>query len=425
MERSEADLIPLGQEVLVLEGEVVASIRAMAARGVGSKRIAATLGVARNTVKRYLRRPVAGGAQVRPRGRRLSAAEHETARTLYTSAAEGNAVVVHRLLGEQGVTVSVRTVERAVADLRRAQRVAEVATVRVETAPGEQLQIDFGQKRVDIAGATVRIHVLVAVLSYSRRLFVQAFLHERQEAWRAGIAAAFRHFGGVPRTVLGDNARALVVGRDAATSTVSFHPAYLAFCRDWDVQPRACAPYRARTKGKTEAGVKYVKRNALAGLTFSSFAALETHLATWMTTADQRVHGTTHERPWDRFVREEQAALRPLPVRAVPQAPRLRRRVAADALVDVDTVRYSVPHRLVRDHVEVALSAERVEIFHGTERVATHRRSAEPHSRVIDPAHWAGLWRTTVAARQADPAATLAPLGRSLADYAALIGGPA
>ena len=101
---------------------------------------------------------------------------------------------------------------------------------------------------------------MVAVLSYSRRLFVKAFLRERQDEWREGLATAFRHFGGVSRTVLGDNARALVVGRDAATSTVRFHRAYLAFCRDWDVQPRACAPYRARTKGKTEAGVKYVKR---------------------------------------------------------------------------------------------------------------------------------------------------------------------
>jgi hypothetical protein len=223
--------------------------------------------------------------------------------------------------------------------------------------------------------------------------------------------------------VLGDNARPLVRARDRATGTVIFHPAYLAFCRDWDVQPRACAPYRARTKGKTESGVKFVKRNALAGLTFSSFAALEAHLATWMTSADQRIHGTTHERPGDRFVRDEQPARRPLPARAVPQPARLRRRVAADALVDVDTVRYSVPHRLVRDHVEVALGAESVEIFHGTQLVATHRRSMEPHSRVIEPAHWAGLWRTTVSARQADPPATLAPLGRSLADYAALIGG--
>jgi len=84
---------------------------------------------------------------------------------------------------------------------------------------------------------------------------------------------------------------ALVVGRDRATGTVWFHPAYLTFCRDWDVQPRACAPYRARTKGKVESGVKYVKRNALAGRTFSSFAALEAHLTEWIQEADTRVPG--------------------------------------------------------------------------------------------------------------------------------------
>src|SRR6185503_8255248 len=199
--------------------------------------------------------------------------------------AGGNAVVVQRLLAGRGLTVSVRTIERAVSDLRRLRRVAQLATVRVETAPGDQLQIDFGQKRVQIAGTWVRVFLLVAVLSYSRRLFVKAFLSERQDDWREGIAAAFTHFGGVPRTMLGDNARALVVGRDRATGTVSFHPAYLAFCRDWDVQPRACAPYRAPTKGKTEAGVKFVKRNALAGLSFESLAALEQHLAAWMVAA--------------------------------------------------------------------------------------------------------------------------------------------
>src|SRR6185503_15412293 len=195
--------------------------------------------------------------------------------------AGGNAVVVQRLLAADGFTVSVRTLERAVADLRRDRRVAQLATVRVETPPGDQLQIDFGQQRVQIGDTVVRVFLLVAVLSYSRRLFVKAFLSERQDDWREGIAAAFQHFGGVPRTLLGDNARALVLGRDRATGSVIFQPAYLAFCRDWDVQPRACAPYRARTKGKTEAGVKYTKRNGLADQDFESFAALETHLASW------------------------------------------------------------------------------------------------------------------------------------------------
>lgn len=157
---------------------------------------------------------------------------------------------------------------------------AALATVRVEAAPGDQLQIDFGQKRLLIAGAQVRISLLVAVLSYSRRLFVKAFLNERGDDWRAGIAAGFSHFRGLPHTLLGDHARALVLGRDRATGTLSCHPTYLAFCRDWDVQPCACAPYRARTNrttGKTEAGVKCVKRNAPADQAFESFGALEQH----------------------------------------------------------------------------------------------------------------------------------------------------
>src|SRR5207253_3296029 len=188
---------------------------------------------------------------------------------------------------------------------RRELRALQLATVRYETAPGHQMQVDFGQKRVRIGERTVVVHLLVPVLSYSRRIFVKAFLAERGDDWREGIAEAFRHFGGVPRTVLGDNARALVVRHDRGAQTVVFHPAYLAFCRDWDVVPRACQPYRARTKGKTESGVKYVKRNALVGKRFASWEQLNEWLLEWaMTVADLRIHGTTHQRPIDRFAEE-------------------------------------------------------------------------------------------------------------------------
>jgi transposase len=411
-------------EVPVIEGELVTTIRTLAGRGVGKKTIAREVGVAVNTVRRYLRQPIPPGPQVRPAARRLSEDRRSEARTLYEGPAGGNAVVVQRLLAERGCAISVRTFERAVADIRRAQRVAALATVRVETAPGDQLQIDFGQKRLLLAGVRVRIFLLVAVLSYSRRLFVKAFLNERGDDWREGIAAAFTHFGGVPRTLLGDNARALVLGRDRATGTVRFHPTYLAFCRDWDVQPRACAPYRARTKGKTEAGVKYVKHNALAEQPFDSFRALEQHLAEWMTIADQRCHGTTREAPMVRFERDEHTTLRPLPVRALPQrSQRLGRRVALDAFVDVDTVRYSVPHCLVRTHVEVVVESQTVRIFHGAVLVATHARSTEPFARVVDPAHYDGLWRRPTVLPDSPVASSLARLGRDLAEYAAIVAG--
>jgi transposase len=419
MELERGDLVSPAPEVPVVEGEIVTAIRELAERGWGSKAIARELGVARNTVRRYRRHPVVAGQQVRSPRRLTEDVVHE-AQTLYTSVAEHNAVVVHRLLRDQGRTLGLRTVQRAVAPVRQAQRAADVATVRVETAPGAQMQVDFGEKRVTIGGTAITVFLLVAVLSYSRRTFVKAFLHERQDDWREGIAAAFLHFGGVVLTVLGDNARALVRGRDRATGTVTFHPGYLAFCRDWDVQPRACAPYRARTKGKVESGVKFVKRNALAGRTFASFAALEQHLGQWMDEADQRVHGTTHERPCDRFVHDEQAALRPLPARPLPRrAQRLRRRVAGDAFVDVETVRYSVPYQLVRDHVDVAIDEQTVRIFHGTDLVATHARSREPFARIVEPAHLAGLWRVTTPREPVD--ATLSALGRSLAEYEAVV----
>jgi len=427
MELERDILVSPTAEVPVIEGEIGTAIRTLAGRGVGKKAIAREVGVAVNTVRRYLRQPVAAGVQTRPAARRLTDDHRREARELYEGPAAGNAVVVQRLLAARDVVVSVRTVERAVADIRQAQRASALATVRVETAPGDQLQVDFGQKRVLIAGVRVRIFLLVAVLSYSRRLFVKPFLNERGADWRDGIAAAFMYFGGVPRTVLGDNARPLVRGRDRATGTVLFHPAYLAFCRDWDVQPRACAPYRARTKGKTEAGVKYVKRNALADQAFESFAALEQYLREWMTTtADQRRHGTTREAPLARFDRDERTTLRPLPMRALPRrAQRLRRRVATDAFVDVDTVRYSVPHRLVRDHVDVVIDEQTVTILHGSHVIATHRRSTEPFARVVDPTHYDGLWRQPVADAQPTSAAALALLGRDLAEYAAIVTGGA
>lgn len=122
--------------------------------------------------------------------------------------------------------------QKVLAPRRRELRALQLATVRYETAPGHQMQVDFGQKRVQIGERLVVVHLLVAVLSYSRRLFVKAFLAERGDDWREGIAEAFRHFGGVPRTVLGDNARALVVRHDRHAQVVVFHPGYLAFCRD-------------------------------------------------------------------------------------------------------------------------------------------------------------------------------------------------
>ena len=134
------------------------------------------------------------------------------------------------------------------------------------------------------------------------------------------------------------------------------------------------------------------------------------------------MHGTTKEAPLARFERDERDALQPLPQRPFPaRERRLRRRVAHDTYVDVDTVRYSVPHRLVREHVEVTVGEHDVRIFHAGQVVATHERSREPHAVVTDRAHVAGLWRATHVDTPATEPSTLTSYGRSLAEYADVI----
>jgi transposase len=414
--------VPVGQgtDGVMVDPEIVRQIRSLTAYGWGARRIGRELGVARGTVRRYLRGGDAAEMQQRPSRRRLDEASRVEAVELFDTTAEGNAVVVRQLLAERGVDVDVRVVQRFLRPHRQQKRAAEVATVRFETAPGHQLQIDFGEKVVTIAGQRIRVMLFVAVLSYSRRVYVRAFRSQRHDDWREGLAGAFRRFGGVTQTVLVDNAKALIVDRDGAT--VRVHPAFEAFCKDWGVAVRACRPYRARTKGKTERGVGYAKGNALAGRQFETWMALEAHLESWMRMADERIHGTTHEPPQLRFERDEAAALAALPARPLPVRQRRETRVvAADCFVNVDTVRYSVPHRLVRRSVQVLVGEDEVVVFDGDQIVARHARCAEPHQRVVDPAHFEGLCRVTTSDRLVTT--PLAPYGRSLADYAAVVGG--
>ena len=410
--------------------EAVAAMRRLYELGWGLRRIAGELGCSRNTVKRHLGR--SGWAPYRsPDRRRALGAVHDWLAASFRQH-RGNADVVRQELQRvHGLRVSLRTVERAVRPWRQLLEAEARATVRFETPPGRQLPIDFGTITVRIGGEPVVVRLFVATLGFSRRAFVAAFDHERQSAWLDGLEGAFHHFGGVPEEVLIDNARALVDDHDRTTRVVVFNARFLAFARYWGFQPRACAPYRARTKGKDERGVGYVKRNAIAGRTFASWAALEAHLSGWLrTVADVRIHGTTGEPPLERFQRAEADALRPLNGRPPFHWTReLTRRVHADGCVEVDTNHYSVPWRLIGETVTVHIVDESLRVRRAGIEVARHALGVGRRQRVIDPAHLAGVVGAPAeggAANHAPPAADRSStpvLLRPLADYEAIAGG--
>lgn len=420
---SPRDLAPRG-DVMLMPDEVSAMVR-LHEMGWGTKRIAAELGCSRTTVKRYIEANgwVAYRKPRRPKA--LDGLEGWLAERFRRH--RGNADVVRQdLARERGIMVSLRTIERAVAPLRQALRAEARACVRFETPPGQQLQIDFGEMRVSIGEEAVRVYLFVATLGYSRRVFVRAFRHERQSAWFDGLEGAFRHFGGVPREVLLDNARALVDHHDAATREVRFNERLHAFARYWGVRPRACAPYRARTKGKDERGVGYVKHNAIAGHSFASWPALEAHLLWWMREiADVRDHGTTGEAPRLRFERDEAAALTPIDGRPpFRQVRELVRRVQADCAVELDGNSYSVPWRLIGESVQVVVADGRVRIHHAGQEVAAHAETTGRRQRIVDAAHFHGVAGAARPVAAAEPSGATTPaLLRPLAEYERVAGG--
>ena len=420
------------RDVMLAPDDVTAMIR-LQALGWGTKRIARELGCDRKTVKRYLR----GGGWHPYRSPRRPGRLDDLTDWLGERFRRhrGNADVVRQeLADEHGVQVSLRTVERAVQGLRQDLEAESKATVRFETAPGQQLQIDFGTTAVEIGDERVRVHLFVATLGYSRRNFVAAFRHERQSAWITGLEAAFQHFGGVPHEVLIDNPKTLVTHHDRQTREVTFNDRFHAFARYWGFRPRACAPYRARTKGKDENGVGYVKKNAVAGRRFASWEAFEGHLVHWMRTiADVRVHGTTGERPIDRFQAAEAASLRPLNGRPpYLQVRELHRKVQADGTVGLDTNHYSVPWRLIGQSVTVEVSDGAVRVLLAGSEVARHAQASGRRQRVIDVRHLDGVVgvppNRSGAAALSTTADAPAPrhdpdLLRPLAEYEAVIGG--
>ncbi|WP_159983858.1 MULTISPECIES: IS21 family transposase [unclassified Novosphingobium] len=407
----------------MLQPDEVAAMVRLHELGWGAKRLSKEFGCARNTVRRYLR---AGGTVPFAKPERKTAFDglDDWLRERFFRHGGNADVIRQELASEHGIVIGLRSVELRVQRWRRELRAQKRATVRFETPPGHQLQIDFGESRVWIGDERVRVHLFVATLGYSRRMHIQPSLRERQVDWFEGMEGAFLRFGGVPAEVLVDNAKALVEHHDAATREVRFNARLHTFARYWGFSPRACAPYRARTKGKDERGVGYVKRNAVAGRRFASWGTFVAHLDQWnREIADVRVHGTTGELPLVRFA-DEAGALRPLGGRApFGQLRDLIRKVRPDCAIDLDTNSYSVPWRLVGETVQVVVLAGRVIVRHAGEVVADHPMCEGRRQRVIDRAHLAGLVGTGTFRAATSPPMPSPALLRPLSEYEALVGG--
>ena len=334
-------------------------------------------------------------------------------------------ILYQELRQARGYHGSYETVKRFVRPLRAAEQAAERATVRFETPPGQQSQIDWGQARIHFRSRPVILHVFILTLGYSRRSFHEPCLGETLSQFLDAHERAFDYFGGHTREHLYDRPRTVCqLGGDGR---VVWNATFKQFADYWGFEPHLCRAYRAQTKGKVEAGVKYFKGNFLPGRTFVDEQDLREQLDRWQwDIADVRIHGTTHERPADRFVREQSTLI------ATAGQPGFRleasqpRRVAEDYLVSFKTNRYSVPFTLIGQTVEVARWAGQLHISHRGTLVAEHDEVSGKYQVRVRPEHGPGAIartgrrRVSALARTCDRAALPEVEIRDLAIYEAL-----
>jgi hypothetical protein len=233
--------------------------------------------------------------------------------------------------------------------------------------------VDWGSMRVWLGEHPVKVHLFTMVLGYSRRLFARAYTSEGLDALLDAHKRAFAHFGGRTESILYDNPRTIVTRKDESAGHVVWNATFRDRMDFYGVNVKLCRYYRAQTKGKVESGVKYVKRNAMAGRRFESLEQLNEYLLDWcVNVADQRPHGTTHEKPAERFARGEKL----IAVDMRPPARReqvMARRVPRDAYVAVETNRYPVPFTWANHDVTVRVVEQQVVIHLGDQQPVTHQ----------------------------------------------------
>ena len=288
------------------------------------------------------------------------------------------------LVSEQQFSGGYDSVKRFVRQLERAN---PLPFRRMESQPGQEAQVDFGQGAWVVEdGRRRRPHVLRVILSHSRKGYTEAFWRQTTENFVRGLENALRHFGGVVRTLVIDNLRAAVKKVDWFEPELN--PKVVSFCEHYGTVILPTKPAMPRHKGKIEAGIKYVQANGLAGQQFVSLGAQNLHLAHWeQTVADTRIHGTTRQQVRAHFLTVEKPKLLPLPASLFPVFSEAPRKIHRDGYAEVDKAYYSVPPEYVRRKVWARWDAKMVRLFNERmEAIAVHVRQ-EPGKFKTDPAH--------------------------------------
>ena len=406
------------------------SIQALRNSGMSERGISETLGVSRNAVRRHLGEKGSKGTKAPPgkaptgsegsndtkappgsegvqegkteefqevREEVVSRSRCERFRAVILSKLEqglDSQRIYQDLVEEHGFAGKYWSVRRFVKSLGES---TPLPFRRIEVEPGWELQVDFGAGRPcrDHTGTYRKTYVFRAVLSYSRKGYTEAVTRLTTENFIRALENAFWRLGGVPKTVVFDNAKCAVLKADWYDPEL--HPKIIEFSQHYGFAFLPTRPATPRHKGKVERGVDYVQENALKGRTFESLSQENTHLDRWeKTVADTRIHGTTKQHVGIAFAKLEQPKLSPLPKDRFPFYEEGRRKVSRDGHLSVNRAYYSVPPEYLGREVWVRWNSQTVRILNDRmESITVH--CTQPAGRFstlgehIDPSKTHGI----------------------------------
>jgi transposase len=378
------------------------SIATLAAKGWSSRKIARELDLDRETVRRYRAasdsKPAivptgsAEGADSKPAivpagskgGRASQCAPFSSVIEAAVLAGLSAQRIYQDLVAGHGFSGGYDSVKRFV---RRLSQQTEPPFRRMECAPGQEMQVDFGLGAwVMDQGKRRRPHLFRAVLSHSRKGYSEVVWRQTSESFLRCLENAFRYFGGVTATVVIDNLKAGVLQADWYDPELN--PKLEEFARYYGTVILPTKPATPRHKGKVESGVKYAQNNAIRARTFESLTVQNAHLADWeKNVADTRIHGTTRRQVGKIFEEVERPALQSLPAGLFPVFEEAQRTVHRDGYVEFKKAYYSAPPEYVGRQVWVRQETRLLRLYNSRrEQIALHAL-AEPGKFTTDPAH--------------------------------------
>lgn len=362
-------------EANMIRSESITMIRERASEGKSAYAIGKELGISKNTVKKHMG-PGGCERQVYPsRGSKL-----DPFKPMINDLMDDgvfNCVVIFDKIEEKGYDGHISILKDYVKPFRPPKQIP--AARRYETEPGKQAQMDWGIcQYTDEQGISHKVPAFIMILGYSRMRYVEFVKRCDLFSLEHCILNAFEYFGGVPETVLTDNMRTVVTGREKGKPI--WNPAFLDFCNDIGFAPKVCRVRRPQTKGKVERLVNYVKGNFMPGREFTDIDDLNRQVMCWCEKTNSKISRQAGTSSYQRLADE---TLSDLPDPVISGRYRYESRlVSCDGFVSYDGVRYGVPWEYSGKKVTVRAKKGMLEIFDGLQVIAAH--DLEPHSgRII------------------------------------------